>query len=210
MNYISIHDKRIELTDEQAEAIATTLREWERMEREKKMLSDIPAGETFKIGKYEFVVLEQMGTETAVILKKLMEEEMTFGRSNHYKGSNVDEACCKFESLITEIVGDGNLVDHVVDLTSDDGLKDYGTITRRVSSLTAEQYRKYVEILDKYKPESWWWLATPFSTKRHDNDRWTKCVSPSGFLRIVNCSYDVIGVRPFCIFKSSIFVSFEN
>lgn len=210
MNYIRIHDQQIELTDEQAEAIATTLREWGRMEREKKMLSDIPAGETFKIGKYEFVVLEQMGTETAVILKNLLEEEVTFGSSNHYKDSNVDDACCKFESLIAAIVGEENLVDHVVDLTSDDGLKDYGTITRRVSSLTAEQYRKYVEILDKYKPESWWWLATPFSTKRHDNDRWTKCVSPSGFLGDDSYCFIGNGVRPFCIFKSAIFVSLED
>ena len=180
------------------------------MEQEKKLLSDIPAGEIIKIGKYEFVVLEQMGTETAVILKNLLEEEMTFGSSNHYNGSNVDKACCEFESMIAGIVGEENLVDHVVDLTSDDGLKDYGTITRRVSSLTAELYRKYVEILDKYKPESWWWLATPFSTKRHDNDRWAKCVSPSGCLRGGDYDFIDYGVRPFCILKSTIFVSFED
>ena len=207
MNYISIYNKQIELTEEQAEAIAVALREWENAKQEKVQLSDVSAGEVVRIGEYEFIVLEQMGEKTAVILKNLLVKEMTFGSNNRYNGSNVDKSCCEFAPLIEAIVGDENLMDHTVDLTADDGLKDYGAIIRRVSSLTAEQYRKYVEILDKYKPDAWWWLATPFSTKSHDNDLWVKCVSPSGYLGNDRYNNYDGGVRPFCILESTIFAS---
>jgi hypothetical protein len=94
-----------------------------------------------------------------------------------------------------------------VDLTSDDGLKDYGKIRRRASLLTADLYRRYVEILDKHKIDKWWWLATPHSTARHENASWVKCVAPSGYFGSDNYCGGGCGVRPFCILKSNIFVS---
>ena len=93
-----------------------------------------------------------------------------------------------------------------VDLTSDDGLKDYGVIQRKAALMTADQYRKYVQILDRYKPDEWWWLATPHSTATHENADWVNCVSPAGNFDYGFYDYQR-GVRPFCILKSSIFVS---
>jgi hypothetical protein len=63
-----------------------------------------------------------------------------------------------------------------------------------------------VDVLDLHNPKKYWWLATPHSTKRHENDKWVKCVSPSGFIDI-GYFYNDYGVRPFCILKSDIFVS---
>ena len=94
-----------------------------------------------------------------------------------------------------------------MDLTSEDGLKDYGCIQRRASLLTADMYRHFVGILDLHKLNEWWWLATAHSTKRHENDRWAKCVSPSGGINNVIYGNVGNGVRPFCILKSTIFVS---
>ena len=170
-------------------------------------LSDIPVGETFKLGKHEFVVLEHSKDTTAVILKGLLFEEKKFGSSNNFDGSNVDKECQKFAGEIAGIVGAENLIEHTVDLTSDDGLKDYGKVRRKMSLLTAELYRRYVYILDKFKLDKWWWLATAYSTKAHDNDRWVKCVSPSGHVNRLNYVDFSRGVRPFCILSSSIFVS---
>ena len=75
-----------------------------------------------------------------------------------------------------------------------------------MSLLTADLYRRYVEILDKYKVEHWWWLATAVSTAKHDVYNWVKCVSLSGSIDNGGVGA-IIGVRPFCIFSSSIFVS---
>ena len=103
-------------------------------------------------------------------------------------------------------MGAENLIGHTVDLTADDGLKCYGSVTRKMSLLTAEQYRKYVYLIDEHKLDKWWWLATAWSTPKHDDTSWIKCVSPRG-----NIYYGIYdrnsGVRPFCILKSNIFVS---
>ena len=170
-------------------------------------LADIPVGETFKLGDHEMIVLEQSGDTAAVIRKELLVDRMAFGKNNRYEESNVDAECGKFADEIAAIVGSENLVEHTVDLTSDDGLKDYGKIRRKVSLLTTGLYRRYVEILDKHKIGKWWWLATPYSTARHENTSWVKCVAPSGGIINVNCCCYDFGVRPFCILKSNIFVS---
>ena len=93
-----------------------------------------------------------------------------------------------------------------MDLTSDDGLKDYGSICRKASLLTADLYRRYVQILDTCKPSAWWWLATPYSTPAHESSTWIKCVAPAGFI-FYDYFYIDFGVRPFCILNSNIFVS---
>ena len=196
-NYLFINGKKIYLTDEQVR---------ELMEDNTK-LADITAGETFKIGDREFIVLEHLEAGTAVITKDII-RKMAFGSENNdFRESNVKDCLAEFGDEMAKIVGSENLVEHTVDLTSDDGLKDYGAISAYISMLTAEMYRRYVHILDAHKIGRWWWLATPHSTSTHENSNWVKCVSPHGVI-----SYDIYisddsGVRPFCILKSDIFVS---
>ncbi len=199
-NYIMFKGQKIELTKEQIAQLGHAI------ENEVVTLADIPVGETFKIGTYEFIVLEHCEDGTNVILKDLLKENEEFGDCNNFKDSNVDRICIEFATEIGNIIGLDNLLVHTVDLTSDDGLKCYGTAERRMSLLTADQYRRYVDILDKHKLDKWWWLATAYSTPKHDGDDWVKCVAPSG--DIFNRIYDNNnGVRPFCILKSDIFVS---
>ena len=200
-NYISINNQRIGLTEEQVKQIT------EAYNGRNKQLAEAAAGEIVKVGGYELLVLEQSGESTAVICKDLIGSDTEFGENNNYDGSCVDEICNSFSEAIADAVGEDNLLAHTVDLTSDDGLKDYGTVKRRVSLITAEMYRRYVEILDTAKPDRWWWLATAHSTKKHENASWVKCVSPSGHFYDNLCSDYFIGVRPFCILKSNIFVS---
>lgn len=199
-NYICINGKKVELTEEQVKEIKTSYG------LQGVKLSDIPVGEPFKLGKHEFVVLEHGKDTTAVIYKGLLLEDKQFGINNNFDGSYVDNRCQIFAAEIAGIVGAENLIEHTVDLTSDDGLKDYGKVKRKMSLLTTELYRRYVYILDKFKLDKWWWLATAYSTKTHDNTSWVKCVSPSGIIDGVSCGIDC-GVRPFCILNSNIFVS---
>lgn len=202
-NYLTLNGKRIDLTDEQVREIESSLTSG------RIRLSEIPAGDPFKIGEHEFIVLEHRGEETAVLSKDALPEDMQFGEDNN---NFADENCIvrkelmKFADKIEAIVGKGNLIEHTVDLTSDDGLDDYGSITAKVSIMTTPLSRKYVRITDKYKVDRWCWLATPHSTPTHGNASWVKCVAPSG--RIYDYDYgNEGGVRPFCILKSNIFVS---
>lgn len=199
-NYIMVNGKQIPLTEEQTREIV------DAYEQKQILLSDFRAGEIVRIGDREFIVLGQYEDDTALITKDIL-ENMVFGDNNNFAGSAADTWCESFAEDLASSIGERNIVEHTVDLTSDDGLKDYGTVKRKVSLLTTEQYRQYVDILDKHNPDAWWWLATPYSTPRHCNDSWVKCVAPSGNFNYDNCYYDYNGVRPFCILKSSIFVS---
>ena len=201
-NYLVINNHRIELTEEQVNQIIAAHNPGIPTIK----LADIAEGDTFRIAEHEFIVLEQSGDTTAVIRKELLPDSR-FGDTNNYNGSTVDAECSKFSEDIASIVGKENIVPHTVDLTANDGLKCYGTIKRLASLLAADRYRRYVEILDKFKPDAWWWLSTPFSTKKHDNDSWILCVSPSGCIGYFNHCGGDFGVRPFCILKSTIFVS---
>ncbi len=199
-NYICLNGQKTELTKEKVEMLRSSLGKGQIE------LSNIHVGEPFTIGKYEFVVLEHSGDTSAVIFKGLLFENKEFGKNNNFDGSYVDDICKSFSKEIADIIGEGNLVEHTVDLTSDDGLKDYGKIKRKMSLLTCNQYRKYVEILDKFKLDKWWWLSTPWSTPTHSNSTWIKCVSPDGHINY-DYYFNYYGVRPFCILKSNIFVS---
>lgn len=202
-NYICLNGKKVELTAEQAAQLMG--------KKEKKLLEFSPA-DTFKLGEFEFVVLEHnyRGTEgTALILKDLYREGEKFGENNNYSGSNVQKICREFAQKMKELVGEENLIEHVVDLTSDDGLDDYECIVEDVSLMTTDMYRRFVKILDKHKIDKWWWLATAWSTPTHDDETWVKCVSPSGYVGDGGCGGGC-GVRPFCILKSDIFVSCED
>lgn len=200
-NYLCINGKKIDLPAEALEEIRKSLGV------NKVRLGDLDAGDTFKIFDYEFIVLEQTGEETKVILKDLLRDDVKFGaKNNDYRNSNILPILDKFAHEIERLVGIGNLIEHEVDLTADDGLKDYGTIEAKASLLTADMYRRYVDVLDMERLEKWYWLATPFSTKRHDNECFVKCVSPLGCVGDGICS-GVSGVRPFCILNSNIFVS---
>ena len=199
-NYISINGQKIDLTEEQVEKIKGSFGLPELK------LADAAPGDIVKVGKHEFIVLEHREEGTALILKGLLQDDQEFGDSNNYAGSNVETICNDFADELAEIVGEDNVILHEVDLTSDDGLKDYGTVLRRVSLLTADMYRRFVQILDKHKLKAWWWLATPFSAPAHGFDRSVNCVAPSGCINYYYCNIS-FGVRPFCILNSDIFVS---
>lgn len=194
-NYIVINGVTYDLVKREEAAAAPALK-----------LADYAVGEIAKIGSHEMIVLAHIDGGTLLLRKEFL-GEMTFGESNNYDGSELDTVCNEFAEEIAAIVGEDNILLHEVDLTADDGLKDYGVIQRKVSLLTAEQYRRYVETLDKHKPDAWWWLSTPHSTAAHGGANWVKCVSPSGYIDNDGCNYDNYGVRPFCILKSDIFVS---
>lgn len=199
-NYIMINGKRIGLTKEQVEQIAASLGE------EPIRLGNVAVGGTALIGSHEMIVLDHIDGGT-LLLRKDPLGVMEFGKNNNYNGSDADRVCNEFAEELAEIVGEDNILLHDVDLTADDGLKDYGVIQRKASLRTAQMQRKYVEILDGYRLDIWEWLATAYSTPAHDNDSWVKCVSPSGCIDIFNYSNLDFGVRPFCILKSDIFVS---
>ena len=199
-NYLILNNKKIELTPEQVKQIEQSF------DLNKTELKNIAVGDTFKVGNLEFIVLEHTEENTCVILKDFWKSDIFDKSSNDYKNSSIRTALNTDFYKELSVVGEENVITHTVDLTADDGRTDYETCKDKASLLTCELYRKYVYILDKYNPRKWWWLATAYSTEPNDCETTVRCVSRDGTLYYNNC-YNYIGVRPFCILKSNIFVS---
>ena len=202
-NYLCIGGQKIAIPTEKLEEIRAALDKRPVCSLEKK-----ENGETIAhVGEFDFLVLERSGDTVSMVLKGLYAKGVPYGKNNDFRGSNVQKICREFADKLADIVGADNIVEHTVDLTSDDGLKDYGTVKEKVSLLTTNLYRRYVDVLDIDRLKEYYWLVTPYSTPKHEDDKWIKCVSPRGGIYNGRYSGDCSGVRPFCILKSDIFVS---
>ncbi len=176
-----------------------------------RKLAEVKIADTFEIANIEWIKFaEKDGNVIAVAKESLFDSE--FGKNNNY----TDKKCIVRERLETDIlpkieneIGAENLIEFETDLISLDGDKQYGKYKSKIGLPTFDFYRENVDIFDMHKIDEWWWLATPYSTDKHWNNRWTSCVSPYGNVYYFSCNYDV-GVRPFMIFVSSISVTCEE
>lgn len=97
------------------------------------------------------------------------------------------------------------LIPTTIDLTSDDGLKDYGETTQKIFLLTCDMYRKYRSVIPNL--DDWWWLATAYSTESNGYAISARYVCSDGSLYYRNAYSGSIGVRPAFYLKSSILES---
>ena len=99
------------------------------------------------------------------------------------------------------------LIPTTIDLTSDDGLKDYGETTQKIFLLTCDMYRKYRSVIPNL--DNWWWLITPYSTESNGYKSLARTVDADGSLLSNFAYYGYYGVRPALYLKSSIFESMK-
>lgn len=92
-----------------------------------------------------------------------------------------------------------------IDLTADDGSKNYGNDHVRIGLITCEEYRLLRDNIPSL-PDRWWWTATPDSP----TNSFVRSVNLNGSLSNYYASYSNWGVRPLCILKSEILVSYLN
>lgn len=174
----------------------------------KIQLMELEVGSVFKIGEHDFIVLEQMEGQTAVISKDFMAENVIFDEDTRdYNKSNIKNVIeSEIQPVIESAVGAENLVEHEVDLTSVDMQNEFGKCRCKVRPIAFDEARKYNNLLVNEDLDDWWWTLTPWSTEKR-GWKWTiAVVSPVGHVVRYGC-HDDLGVRPFCILKSDIFVS---
>lgn len=90
-----------------------------------------------------------------------------------------------------------------VDLTADDGLKNYGGDRVRVGLITCDEYRLLRGNIPEL-PDIWWWTATPDSPK----NSYVRFVHSIGALDSDYAYGGDCGVRPLCVLKSEILKSY--
>lgn len=171
-------------------------------------LSTLKSGDEFKLGDEVFIVMEHTDKGTRVISKEFAYKEVKFGDNSNWNTSPIRRMLNNeyFEKIAVIIGGENNIISMDRDLTSLDGLDDYGTCTDKVSLLTAMEYAKYHKILGlKSNYPDWWWLITPASTPSNNYARRVCYVDSYGVLSWNVCGF-AYGVRPFLNLESSMSV----
>lgn len=170
-----------------------------------KINKNIGIGDTFELAGFTWMILD-INEKGYYCLASGIEDREFDEDSNDWKSSSLRKYLNgEYLKKICDSVGSENIVSFERDLISLDGRNNYGTCDDKVSLLTFDEYRKYREVV---KLNGYWWLLTPWGVKRDGYESSVSVVFPSGCVGYVNC-YGSHGVRPFCIFDSSIFESGE-
>nr|WP_297000848.1 hypothetical protein [Prevotella sp.] len=178
----------------------------EREQSNKVKLESLKAGETFYIGENDYIVLEQHEGKTKVISKDFIAEDRKFADDTaDYKTSGLRKYIeAKIQPTIENKVGAENLVEHRVSLETVDGQDNYGELTCKVRPITFDEARQYNNLIVNKDLDDWWWTCTAWTSPSRECNRSIAVVLPAGDIDNSNC-YRSRGVRPVCIFSSSIF-----
>lgn len=173
-----------------------------------RISKSLEVGDTFELAGLTWTILD-ITDKGYMCLAGRMNESMIFDsdRNNWQESDLRNYLNVDFYKKLSAAIGDGNIIPFERNLLSLDGQTEYGVCEDKVSLLTVDEYRKYRSMVPN-TDEYWWWLITPWSTPCNEYDTTVTVVSPSGII----CSRDCIsisGVRPFCIFSSTIFESEE-
>ena len=163
-------------------------------------------GEKFELAGLMWTILDITDKGYMCLADKL-EDSMSFAnKTNNWSDSGLREYLDNvFLEKIAGEIGKENIIPFNRNLLSLDGQTEYGECEDMVSLLTVDEYRKYRKLIPN--AGYWWWTCTPWSTESNSYEVETTVVSPSGCIyNNCSCYYDV-GVRPACIFSSSIFES---
>lgn len=177
-------------------------------EYKKQHMEKPEIGKTVEIAGMEWMILDKTEKGYFAVLNGFDGKERVFDSdSNNWISSKLrEELNTKFLKKIADELGEDAVIGFDRDLISLDGQTEYGHCEDKISLLTVDEYRKYRKLLPNMP--KWWWLITPWSTPVNDYNSTLAVVSRSGCV----CNYfcdDCYGVRPVCIFSSSIFES-EN
>ena len=112
------------------------------------------------------------------------------------------------DNLIDAVKGPHAFLTTELDLTADDGLKDYGTCTVTIFSLTVDQYRRNRDVIPN--ADDWWWLSTAYSTAANGYEHSARLVYSDGALYGDYAFDGSRGLRPACYLDSDLLISIDG
>ena len=186
------------------------------MKQKNMELCRVRQGEAFTFDGVRFVKLDESAGAAFVVAEDVMLENIPFEHEdaeredhNNYTGSNLEYG------ILTMLAGKHReiydaVVERPIDLTTMDGMTDYGMPTVTVRALTIDEYRKYRKFIPlASKP---YWLATGWTTKSspYSDASSAYCVYTGGTLYSNGVCYAYFAARPALYLKSSILVSVDT
>ena len=166
-------------------------------------IKDIKIGSKFKFGKIEFVKLDNTyGGCLCLAADVPFNDCFDEGNLNNWATSTLRQ---KLPIVIRKYINTSALALLDRDLTTDDGMTEYGHCTDTVSLLTCDEYRKYRKLIPNCG--KWHWTVTADSLEYWYEVRY---VSSNGNLSSDYACSGYIGVRPLCVLKSDTIVEEQN
>lgn len=184
----------------------------------KAKLKTLKRGQTFYGAGIQWLVLGHTNSSqglpivTHIVSTGIVERRAFDERNRNDLGVStlLDYLNGEFLERLEDAFGEGAVAEQFIDLTSNDGLKDYGNVKTKVGLLTEEEYRQHRDILPPLGDEGWWWLATPYSTERAGYPSHVRSVHSDGTLSSSSAYFGNRGVRPALYLKSDISVSLDG
>lgn len=147
-------------------------------------LKNAARGTAFDYAGQSWILLENDHTSRTLCLSKDITETRAFdeGNCNNFAvaSSNKYLNGPYLDNLLEDVNGPNAFLTTELDLTTDDGLKDYGTCTVTIFLLTVDQYRRNRDVIPN--ADDWWWLSTAFSTKSNGYESLARLVGAGGAL----------------------------
>lgn len=178
----------------------------------KKALKTTARGTVFPYAGEKWVVLEHdlAGRTLCLRLEVIPDKPFDEDNRNNFAISSSKEWMNGpyLDNLIDAVKGPNAFLQTELDLTADDGLKDYGTCTVTIFLLTVDQYRRNRDVIPN--ADDWWWLSTAFSTKSNGYESLARIVYSDGTLSRNYACYGLGGLRPACYLDSDLLISVED
>ena len=178
----------------------------------KKALKTAARGTVFPYAGEKWVVLEHdpAGRTLCLRLDLIPNKPFDENNCNNFATSSSKEWMNGpyLDNLLEDVNGPNAFLTTELDLTTDDGLKDYGTCTVTIFLLTVDQYRRNRDVIPN--ADDWWWLSTAFSTKSNGYESLARLVGSGGTLGWDNAFTGYYGLRPACYLDSDLLISIED
>lgn len=175
-------------------------------------LKNAARGTAFDYAGQSWILLENDPAGRTLCLSKDITETRAFdeGNCNNFAvaSSNKYLNGPYLDNLVDACNGSNAFLESELDLTTDDGLKDYGTCTVTIFSLTVDQYRRNRDVIPN--ADDWWWLSTAYSTASNGYEHSARLVLSDGALSGNNAYYGGYGLRPACYLDSDLLISMDG
>lgn len=178
----------------------------------KKALKAAARGTIFPYAGEKWVALEHEASGRTLCLRLDLIPNKPFDENNcnNFATSSSKEWMNGpyLDNLIDAVKGPHAFLTTELDLTADDGLKDYGTCTVTIFSLTVDQYRRNRDVIPN--ADDWWWLSTAYSTAANGYEHRARVVRNDGALSWGSACGGLDGLRPACYLDSDLLISFDE
>lgn len=174
----------------------------------KKALKTAARGTVFPYAGEKWVVLEHdpAGRTLCLRLDLIPNKPFDENNCNNFATSSSKEWMNGpyLDNLIDAVKGPNAFLQTELDLTADDGLKDYGTCNVTIFSLTVDQYRRNRDVIPN--ADGWWWLSTAYSTASNGYEHSARRVNSDGALNWNDAYNGHVGLRPACYLDSDLLI----